>query len=85
MAEFWVGIRGDLAPEQIAALTAAGIAPYDLRRLASGWGEPPIEWETMRTFVRVSADDDSAAKAEIERVLGLDAADLVAYSAEVFK
>jgi hypothetical protein len=41
-----------------------------------GWGDPPNEWETLRTFVSVSA--------EIAGVLGLDADDLLAYSAEIF-
>jgi hypothetical protein len=84
MGEFWVGIRGDLAPDQIAALTAAGIVAYDLRKMAGAWGEPPLQWETLRTFVRVSASDDSAAKEEVARALGLEAHDLVAYSNEVF-
>ncbi|HEY3070510.1 MAG TPA: hypothetical protein VGJ34_09350 [Gaiellaceae bacterium] len=84
MGEFWVGIRGDLAPEQIEALKAAGIVAYDLRKMAVGWGEPPIEWETLRTFVRVSASEDSEAKEEVARALGIDAHDLVAYSNDVF-
>jgi hypothetical protein len=85
MGEFWVGIRGDLAPEQIEALKAAGIFTHELRMTAGGWGEPPIQWETLRTFVRVSAADDSEAKAEVADPLGLDAADLLAYSGEIFQ
>jgi hypothetical protein len=84
VVDFWVGIRGDLTPEAVEVLREAGIAVYDLRRTAGGWGDPPIEWETLRTFVPVSAPADSEAKAEIAGVLGLDADDLVAYSAEVF-
>jgi hypothetical protein len=84
VGDFWVGIRGDLAAEQLEALKSAGIVAYDLRRTAGGWGEPPIEWETLRTFVRVSAAEDSEAKSEVARALGLDADDLLAYSAEVF-
>jgi hypothetical protein len=85
MGDFWVGVRGDLTAEQIEALKAAGIVVYDLRRTAGGWGEPPIEWETLRTFVRVSAPDDSGAKGEVAQALGLDAGDLLAYSAEIFR
>jgi hypothetical protein len=84
VGDFWVGIRGDLTAEQLEALTSAGIVAYDLRRTAAGWGEPPIEWETHRTFVRVSAADDSEARGEA-RALGLHADDLVAYSTEVFR
>lgn len=83
--DFWVGIRGDLTAEQIKALKLAGIVAYDLRRTAAAWGEPPVEWETLRTFVRVAADDDSEAKAEVAQALGLDADDLLAYSTEIFR
>jgi hypothetical protein len=85
VGDFWVGIRGDLTAEQLEALKSAEIVAYDLRRTAAGWGEPPIEWETQRTFVRVSAADDSEAKGEVARALGLDADDLVAHSTEVFR
>jgi hypothetical protein len=84
LRDFWVGIRGDLTAEAVEALRAAGIAVYDLRRTTGGWGDPPNEWETLRTFVSVSAAVDSDAKAEIAGVLGLDADDLLAYSAEIF-
>lgn len=84
MGDFWVGIRGDLTADAIEALKRSGIAVYDLRRTASGWGDPPIEWETLRTFVSVSAADDSEAKAVVAGVLGLDADDLLAYSGDVF-
>jgi hypothetical protein len=66
------------------ARKAATIFVYDLRRTAGGWGDPPIEWETLRTFVRVSARDDLAAKREVAGALGLDADDLLAYSDEIF-
>jgi hypothetical protein len=85
MGEFWVGIRGDLTAEQIEALKAAGIVVYDLRRTAGAWGEPPFEWETLRTFVSVSAADDSEAKSVVAQPLGLDDTDLIAYSAEIFR
>jgi hypothetical protein len=39
----------------------------------------------LRTFVRVAADDDSEAKAEVAQALGLDADDLLAYSTEIFR
>jgi hypothetical protein len=84
VADFWVGMRGDLTAEIIEALKSAGIATYDLRRTAGGWGDPPIEWETLRTFVPVSAAGDSEAKAEVAGALGLDADDLLVYSVEVF-
>jgi hypothetical protein len=35
--------------------------------------------------VRVSAADDSEAKGEVARALGLDADDLLAYSAKIFR
>jgi hypothetical protein len=84
VGDFWVGIRGDLAAEQLEALKSAGIVAYDLRMTAGGWGEPPIEWETLRTFVRVSAGEDSEARGEVAEALGVDAADLLAHSDEVF-
>jgi hypothetical protein len=84
VGDYWVGIRGDLTAEELEALKSAGIVAYDLRRTAGGWGEPPIEWETLRTFVRVSAGEDSEARGVVAEALGLDAADLLAYSDEVF-
>lgn len=84
MGDFWVGIRGELTAEQLEALKSAGIVAYDLRKTAAGWGEPPIEWETQRTFVRVSAAGDSEARGEVAQPLGLDADDLLAHSTEVF-
>jgi hypothetical protein len=65
-------------------LKSAGTVGYDLQRTAGSWGEPPIESETLRTFVRVSAGDDSEAKDEVAATLGLDADDLLAYSDEIF-
>lgn len=85
MVEFWVGIRGDLAAEQVEVLKVAGIAVVDLRRSAAGWGEPPFEWNTLRTFVPVSAADESEARDEVARALGLEPNDLVAYSAEIWR
>jgi hypothetical protein len=85
MADVWVCVRGDLTEPQTTTLEAAGIAVHDLRRISAAFGEPPIEWQTLRTCVRVSATGDAEAKAEIARVLGLDAADLTAYSAEIFR
>jgi hypothetical protein len=85
VAEFWVGIRGDLTTEEIGALKAAGIVVADLRMSAAGWGEPPTEWKTLRTFVPVPAADESEAKAVIAEAVGLEADDLVVYSADVFR
>lgn len=84
VGDFWVGVRGDLTAEQTEALKAAGIVVYDLRRTAGAWGETPVEWQTLRTFVRVSTADDSEAKDEVAEALGLDATDLLAYSDDVF-
>jgi hypothetical protein len=42
--------------------------------------KPPIEWETLRTFVCVSAGEGAEARGEVAEALGLDAADLLAYS-----
>jgi hypothetical protein len=66
------------------ALKAAGIVVYDLRMTAGAWGEPPVQWETLRTFVRVSAADDSEARGDVAGALGIEASDLVAYSNEFF-
>jgi hypothetical protein len=83
MAEFWVGMKGDLAAEQMEALTSAGIAVDDLRRTLSGRGIP-IQWETMRTFVRVSAVDEPEARGKVARTLGLESGDLLTYPPEIF-
>jgi hypothetical protein len=85
MAEFWVCMRGDMTAKQVATLEAAGVATDDLRRISAGFQGAPDEWQTLRTCVRISARDDSNAKDEIARVLDLDAADLVTYSAEIFR
>ena len=85
MGDFWVGIRGDLTSAQTEALRAAAIPVYDLRKTAGAWGEPPLEWEMLRTYVPVSAADDADARDLVADALGLDAADLVAYSAEIFR
>jgi hypothetical protein len=39
----------------------------------------------LRTFVLVSAEDASEAKAEVAQLLDLDTDEVVAYSGEVFK
>jgi hypothetical protein len=86
MADYWVGVRGDPTTEDLAALQSAGLDVSDLRNTSTGRYDAPavIEWRTLRTFVRVSADDEDAAKAQVAEVLGLPAPDLVAYSAAVF-
>jgi hypothetical protein len=84
MAEFWVSVRGDLPEHQVTTLQAAGIAVDDLRQISGGTGIP-IQWQTLRTCVRVGASDDAAAKDEVANALGLDAAELTAYSAEFFR
>jgi hypothetical protein len=84
MAGFWVGIRGDLIEEQREALMAAGIVVDDLRLISAGYGTP-TQWETMRTCVHVPAVDESEAKTEVARALAIDADDLLAFSAGVFR
>jgi hypothetical protein len=83
MEEFWVCVTGELTEDQGATLEDAGIAVDDLRRISAGF--QGAEWQTLRTCVRVSARDDSAAKGEVARVLSLEATDLTAYSADVFR
>ena len=84
MAGFWVGIRGDLTAAQREALKTAGIVVDDLRLISAGYGTPP-QWETMRTCVHIPAVNESEAKTEVARTLGLEAGDLLAFSAEVFR
>jgi hypothetical protein len=81
--EFWVGIRGNPTAEQLAALESTGIAVDDLRLISGGFGTP-VQWETLRTCVRIPAADESEAKATVAQALDSDA-DLVAYSAEIFR
>jgi hypothetical protein len=85
MAEYWVCVRGELTDHDVTGLNARGVATDDLRRISGGFGSAPIQWQTLRTCVRVSATDDSEAIETIAEVLGLEAADLTAYSAEVFR
>jgi hypothetical protein len=81
MAEFWVGVPGDLTAEQFTTLTRNGITVEALRQTAGGRGEPPIEWRTLRTFVRVPAGDESAARARVADALTLPTGELIAYPA----
>jgi hypothetical protein len=88
MAEFWIGAPGELSTEQLAALSEAGIAVDDFRQLAtgrSGHEAVVIAWEVVRTFVRVPAEDESQATAKVAEALRVDARDLRAYSAEIFR
>jgi len=84
MAGFWVGIKGDLTGEQREALKTGGIVVDDLRLISAGYGTP-TQWETMRTCVHVPAVDASEARAEVARAVGVDADDLLAFSAEIFR
>jgi hypothetical protein len=43
------------------------------------------QWLTSGWEFRVSAPDESGAKGEVAQALGLDAGDLLAYSAEIFR
>ena len=84
MAGFWVGIKGDLTAEQREALKTGGIVVDDLRLISAGYGTP-TQWETMRTCVHVPAVDESEARTEVARAVGVDADDLLAFSAEIFR
>ena len=64
-------------------MESAGIAVEDLRLISAGFGVP-VQWEMMRTCVRVSAADESVARAAIALTLGVNMADLRTYSAEIF-
>ncbi len=78
MAEFWIGVKGDLTGEQKDALGSAGIAVDELRQI-SGGGGIPAQWEPSITFVRVSATDEGEARQFVAQALGLEARDLFAY------
>ena len=56
----------------------------DLRLISAGYGTP-TQWETMRTCVHVPAVDESEARTEVARAVGVDADDLLAFSAEIFR
>ena len=84
MAGFWVGIKGDLTGEQREALKTGGIVVDDLRLISAGYGTP-TQWETMRTCVHEPAVDESEARTEVARAVGVDADDLLAFSAEIFR
>jgi hypothetical protein len=84
MAGFWVGIKGDLTAEQREALKTGGIVVDDLRLISAGYGTP-TQWETMRTCVHVPGVDESGARTEVARAVGVDADDLLVFSAEIFR
>lgn len=79
-----MGIKGDLTAEQREALKTAGIVVDDLRLISAGYGIP-TQWETMRTCVHVPAVDESEARTEVARTLLVDAGDLLAFSAGIFR
>jgi hypothetical protein len=58
---FWLGIRGDLTPQQQDALDRAGITVEHDRESLRDHGVP-VDWEALRTFARVSAAHESEAK-----------------------
>ena len=62
-------------------MKSAGIAVNDLRRLSGGYGD---QWQTLPTFARATAADESEARAEVALALGVGADVLIAYSAEIF-
>ena len=85
MDDFWVGIPGELTLEQLGTLQGAGFAMGSgLRQTAAAYGLPPFQLKTIRTFVPVSANDESEATAAVATALALEPGDLVAYSADVF-
>ena len=74
MDRFWVGIPGELTPEQLTTLRDAGFE-VDLPT-AGAFGSPP-DWETLRTPVLVSANNESEAIAAVAAGLDLEPGDLV--------
>jgi hypothetical protein len=88
MAQFWIGISGDLTRGQHEMLAGIGSdlglnLDRGLRQTIGGYGNPPTNWETLRTFVSVEADDADAAAASVAGVLGLKPGDVVAYSGDL--
>ena len=84
MDEFWVGKQGTLEEDERTALQDSGVDVEDLRRMTASTGSAR-DWWTLRTFVSVPAADEFAARTRVAQVLELDADDLVAYSADIFR
>jgi hypothetical protein len=81
---FWVGIPGDVTPQQQETLASAGLSVKGQLRTMVTARDRSAEWKTLRTFVPV-AGEEQEAKACVAAALGLDVADLAAYSADVFQ
>jgi len=52
----------------------------ELRQTAGTRGPPPFQWQTLRTFVPVSANDKSEAAVSVATALALEPRDLVTYT-----
>ena len=83
MNEFWVGIRGELTPDQQQTLMSSGL-PYRGQLRESKAGYRGGDWIVLRTFVTVAADNVDAAKSRVAEALGAEADDLTALSAGFF-
>jgi hypothetical protein len=83
MAEvlFWVGVPGEFTAEQATALTSDGLDVDDLRRSQGGRGD---EWRTLRTFLRVPAEQKPDAVARVAAILDIDARKLSVHPEWVF-
>ena len=80
MAEFWIGVKGDLTGEQKDALGLAGIAVDELRQISGGTGIPAqCAVGAEHHVVRVSATDEGEARQFVAQALGFEARDLFVY------
>jgi hypothetical protein len=67
MAEYWVGLPGDIGTDHTGGFTH--LAQLRLGTPAEGGG---VEWgATERTWVCVTADDDSRAREIVADILGV--------------
>jgi hypothetical protein len=78
MGAFRIRVNGELTPEQVEALGAAGVVLDDVEEEPSSAGYYGADLDVALTSVRVSADDESEASAEVADVLGVDPSDLLA-------
>jgi hypothetical protein len=77
MGAFRIRVNGELTPEQVEALGAAGVV-LDVEEEPSSAGYYGTDLDVALTYVRVSADDESEASAKVADVLGVDPRDLLA-------
>lgn len=78
MGAFRIRVNGELTPEQVEALGAAGVVLDDGEEEPSSAGYYGTDLDVALTYVRVSADDESEASAKVADVLGVDPRDLLA-------